>query len=137
MRTPGPLFCPSAPAAEEAILLGIANPDGLLAFVTPPHKVDRELLRRLGPDSEARFRFAQPCVETGCKNWTGNNCGLIAGLTSGQDASPRRDDLPACSIRSHCRWFDERGPDACAVCPRVRFPVTTSLAAQPEPSSPG
>lgn len=126
MRSPGPLLCPSAPAAEGAILLGIANPDGSLAYVTPPHNVDRELLGRLGQDPEARFRFAQPCIETGCKNWTGNNCGLITRLTSGQEAEAPRGDLPACSIRSHCRWFDERGPDACAVCPRVRLPVAAS-----------
>jgi hypothetical protein len=122
MRPPANLLCPSAPAAEGATLLGIANLDGSLAFVTPPHNVDRELLGRLGPDPEARFRFAQPCIETSCKNWTGNNCALIERLTSDQE--PPRSELPVCSIRPQCRWFDERGPNACAVCPRVRLPVT-------------
>ena len=27
--------------------------------------------------------------------------------------------LPRCAIRRTCRWFAQRGADACAVCPRV------------------
>jgi hypothetical protein len=27
--------------------------------------------------------------------------------------------LPRCSIRRQCRWFQERGRDACAVCPLI------------------
>jgi hypothetical protein len=28
-------------------------------------------------------------------------------------------ELPRCAIRSSCRWFAQRGAEACAVCPLV------------------
>ena len=77
--------------------------------------------RGLAGSPERRFRFAGPCVEDGCPQWTGAGC-AIADMAAevvniGFPASPRQ--LPACSIRHSCRWYFQRGPAACAACPLI------------------
>ena len=47
--------------------------------------------------------------------------------------------LPHCAIRRDCRWFAQRGADACAVCPRVVADIggaetySSTIGASPEP----
>ena len=119
------------------MLLGIVGSNGIVGYVQPAVPVDREFVeeaRRRG-EPERRFRFAQPCLEGGCKQWTGSRCGVIDRVL---DAKPGSDDvaltagLPECSIRPNCRWFAQVGASACAVCPLVitdsRAPETADIA---------
>lgn len=118
-------LCPSALCEEGAILVGIVGTNGHVGYVTPRIAVDEEFVRkaRTGRPPEARFRFAQPCIEKHCTQWTGSRCGLIDQPLDSPEASGTTEwpngTLPECSIRSSCRWFSQAGPRACAVCPLV------------------
>lgn len=115
--------CPSGPCQEGALLLGVMSEQGRLAYVQPPTRIDGEFVSRaraLG-NPERRFRFSTACIESGCPQWTGCGCAVVDKLLSEEapDALPSARELPRCGIRSSCRWFGQRGPAACAVCPLV------------------
>jgi hypothetical protein len=127
--------CPSGRCREGAVLVGIMGRDGRLGYITPAMPIDADFVAhaRAGRTPESRFRFGEPCVKERCAQWAGDHCGLIDMLlaspqgtaaTSGRRGTP----LPHCGIRGSCRWFRERGADACAICPLVvhtrRVPAT-------------
>lgn len=120
--------CPSALCEEDALVLGVVDPDGVVAYIQPPTRVSAEFVeqaRALG-HPERRFRFSSTCVEGACPQWNGHGCAVI-DIAIG----PRPDDsvagvptvaktaLPACAIRRTCRWYAQRGAAACAVCPQI------------------
>jgi hypothetical protein len=122
-----PLRCPSAPATEGALLIGIIETDGQVVNLGTPLPIDEafiETARANGPPEE-RFRFSSPCQKERCGHWKGSECDLIGELfQSARDKSLVSDDnsahsLPRCGIRAECRWWSQRGRDACAVCPLV------------------
>jgi len=120
--------CPSSICTEDALLFGIVGPDGRVGYVRPPMPVDVAFLgvvSATGGRPEQRFRFAGPCVEGRCAQWTDGRCGAIdlalsAGVVADDEAA-----LPACGIRGSCRWFRQSGPAACRVCPLVITEVRT------------
>lgn len=73
-----------------------------------------------GHAPETRFRFSSACIQSACKQWADGGCSLpgrLAALISTAEAPA--SPLPQCSIRAQCRWFEQRGADACRVCPVV------------------
>lgn len=117
-------LCPSAMAKPGATLIGISSGPGALGYVTPPVVVDEEFLSAAGQHSERGFRFANRCAEGSCHNWGENRCQLIHQILTSRPGDPP-DQLPACGIRSSCRWFAQAGREACRVCPAVRSPRPT------------
>jgi hypothetical protein len=118
---PAPL-CPSAPAAPGAALIGIVQQDGHVANLPTALPVDRAFIDRAGLHGtlERRFRFAAPCQAGRCTHWTGAACALIGHImdeTAGH--APLATRPPPCAIRAVCRWWDQEGPAACAVCTLV------------------
>jgi hypothetical protein len=108
------------------VLLGVVGADGRLGSIRPPMIVDDEFVTRAtaGRIPESRFRFAEGCVEGPCAQWTGDRCGLIDEVLEAQVAEPpaEADEAPAvprCGIRPTCRWYSQRGLDACSICPLV------------------
>jgi hypothetical protein len=106
------------------VLIGIVGGDGRLGQISPPLPVDAEFVARAeaGRTPESRFRFAEPCAEGDCNQWAGDRCGLIEEMLDSPQGIAEASEgaaLPRCGIRSSCRWFAERGPDACAICPLV------------------
>jgi len=63
------------------------------------------------------FRIAATCVEGACKHFKGNACSLAQRIAEG--APVVVNALPACQIRSTCRWFRQEGKAACFRCPQV------------------
>lgn len=131
--------CPSGRCEEGAVLLGIVGSNGVVGYVQPALPISGEFVEeaRQRGEPERRFRFAQPCLEGGCRQWTKNRCGVIDRVLAAKDAADDTTDiagLPECSIRPSCRWFAQAGPSACAVCPLV---ITDSRApaAASEPGS--
>ena len=134
-----PLRCPSAPAASGTLLIGIVEADGRVANLGTPLPVDEAFIaaaRTHGPPEE-RFRFSSSCQKEKCGHWQGDECGLIGELfESAREKTLVAENnatqaLPRCAIRAECRWWSQRGRDACAVCPVV---VTdTYWLAAPEP----
>jgi hypothetical protein len=120
--------CPSGRCRTGAVLIGVRTIDGL-GYVTPPLPVDSEFIERVaetGGAPEQRFRFSEPCIEHGCRQWTGDACGLIDKLL--ETSAPPAPELPACGIRSRCRWFAQVGARACAICPLVVTDSTAGLS---------
>ena len=116
------LLCPSAPAKEGAILLGVVQPDGSVAFIKDRIEVTHEFLDIAAKDRtlENRFRFSSPCIGSACMQWANGGCGIPERLAALIPVPETTDViLPNCSIRAQCRWFHQKGPDACRRCPLV------------------
>lgn len=125
------LLCPSARCEPGAILLGIVGRDGRVGYLSTRMVVDEHFVENAsrGREPEKRFRFAQPCVEGGCGYWRDGRCDVVEGVVA--QAEPLAAPLPRCSIRSECRWFAQRGPDACTVCPVVVTNVEGTAREEP------
>ena len=103
-------------------MLGVFDSQGRLGYITPSARVGPafvESVTQTGTVPERRFRFAGACVEHHCKQWTGARCGVIEKVLRAVPTSEASEGLPACSIRSSCRWFAQAGRQACGVCPLV------------------
>jgi len=83
-----------------------------------PLPVTDELLALSEPVKPTEvFRFAAPCAGDACKHFDGKDCKLVERIVQ---ILPRvASDLPACAIRSECRWWFQEGRDACLRCPQV------------------
>ena len=128
-------LCPSATLAgvepgQPLHISGVVGADGLVTNLRTPLPVDAAMRAELQKHGtpERRFRFAAPCAEGRCGNWTeqgGGQCGLIARIrdhVAASDAAPEpAAALPPCAIRADCRWWRQDGPSACAVCPLVTY----------------
>jgi hypothetical protein len=127
--------CPSSLGQVGSNLLGIVNANGTVGFFTDPVEVTPEFIDDVGDfeNLERRFRFSNKCVQNGCKQWTGSACGVIKAVLA-LDSIPATNDLPACSIRSTCRWFYQEGAVACNGCryvvTNVSEPATDTIAEQ-------
>jgi hypothetical protein len=101
----------------------VIEADGTVGYITPRLTIDEEFVERArrGRAPERRFRFSGPCVEAGCRQWTGSRCGVIDRVLEAgvDDGAPERTGLPHCAIRPSCRWFAQSGAEACGVCPLV------------------
>jgi hypothetical protein len=114
--------CPSSRCEPGATLLGVVNSDGTVGYVTTPLTIDEDFVATAneGRTPERRFRFAGPCVEGRCQQWTGSRCGVIDKvLDMPTDNLPDAAGLPKCSVRTTCRWYAQSGAAACRVCPYV------------------
>jgi len=125
------LLCPSAACRPNALLLGIVNGDGTIWPLQQPVRIDREFVEiaNRGRRPEKRFRFASPCVQSACQQWSGSRCGVIDLCA----ADVRSENHPLarewqCPIRSDCRWFHQNGRAACEVCPEVITDASESWA---------
>lgn len=133
-------LCPSAtlaaaPAGEGGPdglrVIGVVGADGRVSNLRTPLAVDRAMrteLERAGM-AERRFRFAAGCTEQACANWRaeggGGHCALIgrvrAHVAASAAAPAPAAGLQPCAIRARCRWWQQDGAEACAVCTIVTY----------------
>lgn len=122
IKTPGHnKTCPSSHCADGAILLGVVGPHGVI-YREQLTRIDAAFveLASQGGTPEKRFRFANKCVENGCKQWSNGKCGVIEAVMNHYPGEASEDgDLPRCSIRDTCRWFSQAGRAACMICPGI------------------
>ena len=126
-------ICPSSRAKPGAQLLGVRQREGTIAILPQALPVDDDFMQVVQQDPtppEQRFRFSNKCVENGCEQWTGKSCGVIERVVEYLDQVPVKQTLPACSIRPACRWYAQRGSDACRICPYVLTEITTEELAE-------
>jgi len=120
-------LCPSAKCEAGALLLGVVEADGSIAFLKEKMRVDESFVRVAlgGRTPEKRFRFADSCRKSGCQQWTGARCGVIDHLLADNPTFVPSGKLPDCAIRDSCRWFLQWGEQACGICPYVVTDMTT------------
>jgi hypothetical protein len=118
------LFCPSAqPCLERSVVLGVVQNGGdepSMKMLDHPVKVtEGTILAFVGNQVRPTrvFRFAAPCEESGCNNWSGCHCRVAERLVQILPVSP--GELPKCKLRPVCRWFEEQGQEVCFRCPQV------------------
>ncbi|WP_258601443.1 hypothetical protein [Mesorhizobium sp. AR10] len=133
IATDGEKSCPSARAVPGALLIGVVGPDGTVQPIPTRLEIDADFVDLASKKGvpEARFRFAGRCVEGKCKQWTGNSCGVIEKVLTGMvdQAVEPAENLPRCVIRGSCRWYSQRGADACRAC--VYVVTDQSMVAAP------
>ncbi len=117
------LTCPSAECAPGATLLGTLGADGRIKHLRTALTIDADFVERASADgpAETHMRFAAPCQEGRCQQWTGSACGVIERVMQHLETIPemRATVLPPCTIRSTCRWHDQSGVEACLACDLV------------------
>jgi hypothetical protein len=116
-------LCPSTthPEQGESIVFGVVGgtvESPRLAYLCKPQAVTDELLALCGSVAPTEvFRFAAPCACSGCQHFDGANCRLAQRIVSMLPTVV--DVLPACQVRSNCRWWQQEGKTACLRCPQV------------------
>ena len=63
------------------------------------------------------FRFGAPCAESACAHFANSKCGLVTSIVENVPAVV--EEVPACRLRSKCRWWHQEGLAACLRCPVV------------------
>ena len=121
------IMCPSNKCKPGSKLLGLRQDDGTISILPEALPIDESFIEKvkdhpLAP--EQRFRFTNKCVENGCNQWTGKGCGVIDQVVQYLEHIPAKEELPKCSIRPSCRWFLQKGADACKVCPYIITEIT-------------
>lgn len=116
-------LCPSAPCESGALLLGVVDADGQVVYNQAERRVDDAFVAqaRQGRSAEKRFPFANTCRCKGCSQWAEGRCTVVSRVL---EAAPQFENLPAsprtCAIRPDCRWFQQVGMAACAVCSYIQ-----------------
>ncbi|WP_248277643.1 hypothetical protein [Brasilonema sp. UFV-L1] len=115
-------LCPSGrPEADEAVVFGVVG--GTLAapqvgYLTEAVPVSEDVLALSGSVEPTEiFRIASSCAGHDCKHFDGSRCRLAMRIV--EQLPPVVEALPACQIRSHCRWWQQEGKAACQRCPQV------------------
>jgi hypothetical protein len=116
-------LCPSTthPEKEGSIVFGVVGgtvESPRLAYLREPQQVTDELLALSGPVTPTEiFRFAAPCARSGCQHFDGTDCRLAQRIVNRLPTVV--DVLPACQLRSNCRWWQQEGKSACLRCPQI------------------
>ena len=114
--------CPSAQAtADGARIFGVMTgaPEARrVGYLTEAQPISEKLLALARSAKPTQlFRIAAPCANGGCKHFKDRACSLAQRIVEGLPAVVNA--LPACQIRSTCRWFRQEGKEACFRCPLV------------------
>ncbi|MEQ1529463.1 MAG: nitrogen fixation protein [Methylococcales bacterium] len=123
------VLCPSAPADWEGsqvigIMTGTVD-EPKLAYMDKPQPVTAQLLDLAKPVNPGEvFRFSAPCANTGCAHFMAEESKCRFAEKVVRFAPVVVEQLPACSIRPECRWWQQEGKAACFRCPQM---VTTDL----------
>ncbi len=120
-------LCPSHRCKPGSQLLGVRQDDGTVAILPQPLPLTEDFIKKVSEHEvppEQRFRFTNKCIEGGCNQWTGNRCGVVEKMVDYLDKVQPLIALPTCAIRPQCRWYSQRGGDACALCSYVITEIT-------------
>lgn len=121
------IMCPSSKAKNGAELLGVRQDDGTIAILPQTLPVDQDFVAVASSDGvhpEQKFRFTNKCIESGCRQWNGTGCGVADQVVQFMNSLPIAEELDDCPIRPSCRWYLQKGPDACKVCPFIISEIT-------------
>lgn len=121
IRSAQPLMCPSAePEMEDSVIFGIVGgtpEEPKLTHLRETKPIPAALLGIESPiELTEVFRIAAKCEAT-CLHFDGSKCRLSQRIV---DGLPQVEaSLPACPIRSRCRWWHQNGKEACFRCTQI------------------
>lgn len=115
-------LCPSArPESVNSVVFGIIGgtvTEPRVTYLKQPLPITEELIAKASPITPTEvFRMATPCAEKACLHFDGQNCRLAQQISEKLPAVA--EELPPCSIRRDCRWWNQEGKTACMRCPQV------------------
>jgi hypothetical protein len=115
-------LCPSSQVdTENAVIFGIVEGtlhEPKVAYLKEPQGINEPILELSGSVKPTEmFRIADSCQEKACKHYDGSKCQLAVRIV--EQLNPVVESLPACQIRSNCRWWKQEGKEACFRCPQV------------------
>ncbi|QMS87908.1 nitrogen fixation protein [Nostoc edaphicum CCNP1411] len=115
-------LCPSArPESVDGVVFGIvagAIAAPRVAYLKQPLPITDEVMAKASPVTPAEiFRTAASCAESGCQHFDGKDCRLAMRIVEKLPAVV--EQLPPCSIRRDCRWWQQEGKAACMRCPQI------------------
>ncbi|MCC5660980.1 nitrogen fixation protein [Nostoc sp. XA010] len=115
-------LCPSArPESVDSVVFGVVGgtvAEPRVAYLKKPQPITDELIAKASPITPAEiFRTAAPCATKGCQHFDGQDCRLAMRIV--EKLPPVAEELPPCSIRRDCRWWQQEGKAACMRCPQV------------------
>lgn len=123
MADPKVLQCPAAPQDwKGAVVFGVFV-EGQVVPVEPT-LVNPALLELCTPQTPRQvLRMAATCVKSACRHWNAQEPGAqgdgvctLAQRVLAAHPPVSTVLLPACGIRSTCRWFAQLGRAACFPC---------------------
>lgn len=115
-------LCPSArPESVDGVVFGVVGGTATaprIAYLKQPLPITEELMAKASPVTPGEiFRTAASCAESGCQHFNGEDCRLAMRVVEKLPAVA--EDLPPCSIRRNCRWWQQEGKAACRRCPQI------------------
>jgi hypothetical protein len=115
-------LCPSGrPESEDSVVFGIISgtvAEPRVAYLKQPLPISDELIAKASPITPTEiFRMATPCAAKACLHFDGQDCRLAKQIAEKLPAV--LEELPPCSIRRDCRWWNQEGKAACMRCPQV------------------
>lgn len=132
-------LCPSAqPNMANSFAFGVIGgtvEQPAVKYFAKPEPVTDELLALAEPVKPTEvFRFAASCEAKSCQHFDGNHCQLAARVVEKFPAVA--ETLPPCTVRSHCRWWQQEGKAACLRCPQVVTELYQASEVQVEVATP-
>ncbi|MEM8780291.1 MAG: nitrogen fixation protein [Cyanobacteria bacterium P01_G01_bin.49] len=116
-------LCPSSNRSDlpNSIVFGVISgtvDTPRVTYLKKPQPLTEELMALAAPVTPAEvFRTATTCATNKCVHFDGNNCRLAQRVV--EKLPVVEQQLPACSIRKDCRWFQQEGKAACLRCSQV------------------
>ncbi|MBD2679340.1 nitrogen fixation protein [Nostoc paludosum FACHB-159] len=115
-------LCPSGqPKIGDTVVFGVVGGTVEAASITylkESQPVTEEILALSGPVKPTEiFRIASSCQANACQHFDGANCRLAMRIV--EQLPTVVETLPACQIRSSCRWWQQEGKAACYRCPQI------------------
>jgi hypothetical protein len=115
-------LCPSArPEPGESLVFGVIGgtvTEPRVAYLKQPQTMTEELIAKVSPATPAEvFRTASTCATNNCQHFDGKDCRLATRIVAQFPIA--LEELPPCSIRRDCRWWQQEGKAACMRCPQV------------------
>jgi hypothetical protein len=115
-------LCPSSqPNLDNVVIFGVVEgtvEEPRVAYLEKAQPLNKELQPSSSPvKATEMMRLASSCHEKGCVHFDGSDCRLAQRIV--EQLPTVTETLPACQIRSSCRWWQQEGKSACLRCPQV------------------
>jgi hypothetical protein len=115
-------LCPSArPESLDGVVFGVVlgtATEPRISYLKQPLPIADELMAKASPVTPAEiFRTAASCAQSACQHFDGKDCRLAMRIV--EKLPVVVEELPPCSIRRNCRWWQQEGKAACMRCPQI------------------